>query len=141
MRTGYIVSYTAFEYNDEYYSSFEDACHFEKKVYRVKAEAEARALAINVTHAREVIRNTHEWSYGEGVSQFLDTFSGDLAELYHRVFRKEPGDGFREELEGLSDLADGLPDGKDFSDEDYLWFVENSYHCRTAYVDEVEIEE
>jgi hypothetical protein len=37
--------------------------------------------------------------------------------------------------------TDGLPDGEDFSAEDHLWFVENSYHCRTASADEVEIEE
>lgn len=141
MKTGYIVSYTAFDYNDEYYSSFEDACHFEKKVYLVKADAEARALAINVSHAEDVVGDTHSWTYGEGMWQFLDNFRGDLAELYRRVFRKAPGDDFKKELEELHDLTDGLPDEEVFSDEDYLWFVENSPDCRTAYVEEVEVEE
>jgi hypothetical protein len=141
MKTGYIVSYTAFDYNDEYYSSFDDACHFEKKVYRVKADAVARALAINEDHAREVVVDIYAWTYGQGMRQFLDNFTGDMAELYRRVFRKEPGDGFKEELEKLHDLTYGLPDGETFSDEDYLWFAENLPYCRTAYVEEVEIEE
>ena len=141
MSTGYIVSYTAFDYNDEYYSSFNDACQFEKKVYRVKADAEARALVINAAHAREVVVEIYAWTYGEGMWQFLDNFTGDTAELYRRVFRKEPGEGFEGELKKLYDLTDGLPDEETFSDEDYLWLVENSPDCRAAYVEEVEIEE
>lgn len=135
-----MVTYTAFEYNDEYYSTFEDACHFDKKVYRVKADAEKAALEANRRHLDEVVGDVHSWTYGEGMSALLDDCRAP-EELYRRVFRKEPGEDYRDELEGLVNLTDGLPEGENFTDEDIDWFVENLPCCRFAFVEEVEVEE
>lgn len=140
MKTGYIVSYTTFDYNDDYYSSFENACSFDKKVYRVKADAEKKAFEANRTHADEVVGDVRSWTYNEGMSALLNECR-DEEELYRRVFRKEPGKDYRDELEGLDNLTDGLPEGENFTDEDIDWFVENLPACRFAFVEEVEIEE
>lgn len=133
----YLVTADAYEYNDEYWS-WTDGVQFENKAWTDLAQAEAHALRINMAHAHEVVTSCHEWTYGEGVWQLVDNCA-DAAGLYRRVFRKEPGEGFEKELEKLSELSAGLPEGEEFTDEDIRWFVENIATCRRARVEVVEV--
>jgi hypothetical protein len=133
----YLVTADAYEYNDEYWS-WTDGVRFENKARTDLAQAEAHALLINMAHAREVVTSCHEWTYGEGVWHLVENCA-DAEELYRRVFRKEPGDDFKKELEALSELSDGLPEGEGFTDEDIRWFVENVSTCRRARVEALEV--
>ena len=134
----YLVTADAFEYNDEYFSSSGEGVQFENKAWTDLAQAEAHALLINMAHAREVVTSCHEWTYGEGVWQLLENCS-DTAELYRRVFRKEPGEKFEEELKKLYELSEGLPEGEEFTDEDIRWFVNHIGTCRIARVEALEV--
>lgn len=140
MRTGYMVSYVAFDYNDEYNTCIEDAYRYDRKVYASKEAAEKVAYEANCEHARTVLNETHEWTYGEGTWMFVDNCANQK-ELYRRVFRKEPGDGYTKELGALENIVDGLPEGESFTDEDIAWFAENCSLCRYARVEEVDVEE
>lgn len=133
----YLVSVDAYEYNDEYWA-WTDGVRVENKAWTDLAQAEARALVINMDHAREVVTDCHEWTYGDGVGQLVDDCA-DAEELYRRVFRKEPGDEFKKELKALSELSAGLPEGEEFTDEDIRWFVENIATCRLARIEVVEV--
>ena len=140
MKTGYMVAYTAFDYDDEHFTSIPDAYRYGRKVYASKEAAEKVAHEANCVHARTVLRDTYEWTYGNGTSMFVDDCDNQ-EELYRRVFRKEPGDGYTKELGALENIVDGLPEGESFTDEDIAWFAENCSLCRYARVEEVDVEE
>ena len=134
---GYIVEVTAFDYNDEYYSTFEGAGHNTGKVYLNKEKAQERADSLNFVHATEVLGDLHAWCYGERFSNEVSGHpEGDVRELHRRAFPDKEVPNDKNALYDAFDVYQlDLP-----NDEDVKWFSKTFSIGRTAYVEEIEIE-
>lgn len=135
MRKGYLVVYTAYEYNDEYYSSLEgDPLHITLRVFATREAARAHADVINFQHAGEVVRDLHAWFYGEGFSSAVAQLDEEVAEELHR--RVYPGKEVPRDIERAFEDVREL----ELGDEDLRWFAKNV--CPTyARVEDVDVEE
>lgn len=135
MRKGYLVVYTAYEYNDEYYSSLEgDPLHITLRVFATREAAQAHADVINFEHAREVTGDLHAWFYGESFSSAVEQLDEEVAEELHR--RVYPGKEVPRDIERAFENVGQL----ELRDEDLRWFAK--YVCPSyAHVETVEVEE
>lgn len=135
MKTGYMVVMVAFEYNDEYFSSFDGASNFESRVYTTRERAEERAAAINFAHASEVTSNLREWCYGEGISSAGGS-DEDLRWFYTKAF---PGEVVPEEIKEVKEKVDDCEE-VELDDDDLREFIARFPWTKLAHVEEVEIE-
>ena len=135
MRKGYLVVYTAYEYNDEYYASLEsDPVHVTLHVFATQEAAQALADKINFQHASDVVGNLSAWFYGEGFSYAVEQLDEEVAEELHR--RVYPGKEVPEDIERAFENVREL----ELGDEDLRWFAKNV--CPTyARVEDVDVEE
>lgn len=138
---GFLVEMTAFDYNDEYYSSTEYGTCRGDTVYFNREKAEAEAYKANLDHAREVLSDLYSWSYGEGWLDIIRQDAPSEEELHRllKIFRPETGaaespEQLREELSQINCPED------DVSDEDIAWLVKRFSFFRYAYVAEVQID-
>lgn len=135
MKIGYMVVTEAFEYNDEYFSSFEGASNFESRVYTTRERAEERADAMNFEHASEVTSNLREWCYGAGLSD-MGGSNEDLRWFYAKAF---PGEAVPEEIQEVKEKVDDC-EKVELDDDDLREFIARFPWAEVARVEEVEIE-
>lgn len=136
MRKGYIVLAQAFEYNDEYFSSLDNAYQTVSIAYATRERAEKEAKKVNVEHAYQVAGDLRDWTYGERAGEmFRHEPEEDVMELARKVFDDPPKD-FEDALDKFDNL-DELP----LDQVDLEWLVDKFSAFRIAYVGELEIEE
>ena len=137
--TAFMVEMTAFDYNDEYYSSTEyGTCHG-NTIYLLRKKAEEDAHGYNLQHASEVLTALHEWSYGDNWVAQVDQ---ENLEDQKRLFKiLQPGEEVPADEEALFDELMKIECASDVvSDEDLDWLVKTfSFFCY-AYVVEVQID-
>ena len=135
-RKGYMVQSTAWDYNDEYYSSFDGAAINHRKVYSTEEVAQAKADEFNFTFASEVAGDLRAWSYGERSGTLLDGLDEEIrVEFGRRVFKKElTAKEVQDELDEVYDISE-------VDDDTLRWLSKNVHAFRQSYVIEVEIEE
>ena len=137
--TAFMVEMTAFDYNDEYYSSTEyGTCHG-NTIYLLRKKAEEDAHGYNLQHASEVLTSPHEWAYGDNwVGQVEDESQEDLTRLFKIL---QPDDEAPADEKALIDELMKIECAYDVvSDEDLDWLVKTFSFFRYAYVVEVQID-
>lgn len=137
-RTGYVVQSTAWEYNDEYYSSMDGEAYTLARnvVYATREAAQELADKLNIGHALEVCGDLRSWCYGERFGEHMqyNAEEGLLREL-HAKLGGEPKP-FEDVIADLNEY-ESLPLDK----VDLAWLVEMFAVFRTAFVEEVEVQE
>jgi hypothetical protein len=136
MRKGYIVLAQAFEYNDEYFSSLDNAYQTVSIAYATRERAEKEAKKVNVEHAYQVAGDLRDWTYGGPAGEmFRHEPEEDVLELARKVF-DDPPESFKDALDKFDEL-DELP----LDRVDLEWLVKTFSVFRCAFVSEIEIEE
>ena len=137
--TAFMVEMTAFDYNDEYYSSNEyGTCHG-STAYLQREKAEEDAHGYNLQHAREVLEDFSSWGYGDNwVGQVEHESQEDLTRLFKIL---QPGEDAPADEKALIDELMKIECASDVvSDEDLAWLVKTFSFFRYAYVVEVQID-
>ena len=137
--TAFMVEMTAFDYNDEYYSSTEfGTCHG-NTVYLQREKAEEDAHGYNLQHAREVVTDMGPWGYGDTwVSQVDQGSQEDLTRLFKIL---QPDEAVPADEKALIDELMKIECASDVvSDEDLDWLVKTFDFFCYAYVVEVQID-
>ena len=137
--TAFMVEMTAFDYNDEYYSSTEfGTCHG-NTIYLRREKAEEDAHEYNLQHAREVVTDMGPWGYGDTwVAQVEHESQEDLTRLFKIL---QPDEAAPTDEKALIDELMKIEGASDVvSDEDLDWLVKTFSFFRYAYVAEVQID-
>ena len=137
--TAFMVEMTAFDYNDEYFSSTEyGTCHG-NTIYLRREKAEEDAHEYNLQHAREVLTTLYEWGYGDNwVAQVDQESLEDLTRLFKILQPDEEVPADEKTL--IDELGKIECASDDVSDEDVEWLVKTFSFFRYAYVVEVQID-
>lgn len=103
---GYIVTYAAFDYNDEYYTE-ERGYTIGFHLYSTKGDAEKVAREANRNHVLEVLEDIGSWTYGEGLSSQIreDASADELRRFAFILGMPLPEDKSMEEVEEYIDSA------------------------------------
>ena len=139
-RIGYVVQSTAWEYNDEYYWSMDGAYSLARNVvYATREAAQELADKLNIGHALEVCGDLRSWCYGErfGDHMVYNAEEGLLRELHEKLVGEPRPFVAQDALIAHLNEYETLPLDK----VDLAWLAENFFLFRTAYVEEVEVQE
>lgn len=127
---GYIITYAAFDYNDEYYTE-ESGYTIGFHLYSTKGDAEKVAREANRNHVLEVLGDIGSWTYGEGLSSQIreDASADELRRFAFILGMPLPEDKSMEEVEEYIDSAREVEAELTEDDLDFLLDMWPSLHC------------